>query len=496
MSHAIFACKYGGWRTQRFVSSILTSVLVLVASPLCFAIDLVSTNALGQQALNTGNPSSIAISNDGNTVLFLGEDTTLVPGTRGNFYVKRMSTGNIVPVLKRPDGLPITRGFTSLFAYMNEPPTRVVFGTIEGDLGPGIGGPGFKILRTEIGSYQYLPIRGIPGGPAMQFNGFAANSRLDRIYLQTLGPLPVPSNALYQLAEVSATLPTPPIIHTLRPDGTPSQTGVGGEPEREPNMSASGDGRILAWWDTNFDVDPKGNEGLVTGQIFIRDTQLGVTRQVRADNGDNLHFTELPSVSDDGSFVTFWTDSYFTGPCNGDGIYGIDTRTWQRECISVNTAGEPANSGSYQSDVSADGNRVVFSSLAQNLGPNFPGLIYLEFGVFVRDRRLGRTVRVDINAQGIPANGRFQDPFEVTTNRDPRISKNGRWVIFTSDASNLVPNDTNGHEEDIFRVDLNRFLPDPSLGAAPLVPVPALSMLASLVLILAMLGFGVWRCGD
>ena len=456
------------------------------------AIDLVSTNSAGMQGSIPGNPVSMAISNDGNTVLFLGEDATLVPGTRGNFYVKTMSTGNIVPVLKRPDGLPIA--YLSPIAYMDEPPMRVLFGTSEGNLGPGVGGPGIKILSTVIGSYQYLPVRGIPGGPAMQFETFAATSRLDRIYLQSLGPFPFPNNAKYQLAEVSATLPTPPIIHTLRPDGTPSQTGIYGNLDQQPNIAASGDGRILAWWNTNFDVDPKGNEGLVTGQIFIRDTQLGVTRQVRADNGENLHYTELPSVADDGSFVTFWTDSYFTGPCNGDGIYGIDPRTWQRECISVNTAGEPADSLSYQSDVSADGNRVVFSSLAQNLGPNFPGLIYLELGVFVRDRRLGRTVRVDINAQGIPANGRYPDnPLEVTRPRHAHISKNGRWVTFTSDASNLVPNDTNGHGQDVYRVDLNRFLPDPSLGAARLVPVPALSMMASFGLIVALLGFGIWR---
>ncbi len=454
------------------------------------AIELVSTNALGQQGSGFNYPRPSAISNDGNTVLFYSVDQGLVqpsPG-RANHYVKNMAIGAVIAVIKRPDGMPLQFGAGGFYkAYMDEPPTRVVFTTAEPNLVPGTSIAADRIFTTSIGSYRYVPARGNAASNTGSFySDFTVNSQLDRIYLQS-----------YQLLEISATQATPAIIHSVRPDQQPSLFVTNVDNLDWPSVSSSGDGRILAWWNTNFDIDPKGNEGLETGQIFIRDTQLGTTRQVRADNGQNLHYTEQPSVSDDGSFVTFATpDSYFTAPCNGDGIYGIDTRTWNRECISVNTAGEPANAPSYQSDVSADGNRVVFSSLAQNLGPNFSGLIYLEFGVFVRDRRLGRTVRIDINAQGVPANGRFQDPFEVTRNRFPHISKNGRWVVFASDASNLVPNDTNGHDEDIFRVDLNRFLPDPSLGAVPLVPVPGLSLLASFALILAMMGFGVWRRGD
>ena len=454
------------------------------------AIDLVSTNALGQQGAAFNSPRPSAISNDGNTVLFYSSDQGLVqpsPG-RANHYVKNMATGAVTAVIKRPDGMPLQFGAGGFYlAYMDEPPTRVVFTTAEPNLVPGTPSVRDRIFTTRIGSYQYFPAQGIANNLGIGFADFTVNSQLDRIYLQSS-----------QLLEISATQASPAIIHSLRPDQQPSLFVVNVQYEQWPSLSSSGDGRILAWWNTNFDIDPKGNEGLVTGQIYIRDTQLGVTRQVRADNGENLHYTEQPSVSDDGSFVTFATpDSYFTAPCNGDGIYGIDTRSWRRECISVNTAGEPADAPSYQSHVSVDGNRVVFSSLAHNLGPILPGLIYSEFGVFVRDRRLGRTVRIDINAQGIPANGRYQDdPLAVTRNRHARISKNGRWVIFTSDASNLVPNDTNGHAEDIYRVDLNRFLPDPSLGAARLVPVPALSMMASFGLIVALLGFGIWRRRD
>ena len=240
-----------------------------------------------------------------------------------------------------------------------------------------------------------------------------------------------------------------------------------------------------------FDLDPVGNAGLVTGQVFIRDTQLGVTRQVRADDGQNLNFAIMPRVSDDGSFVVFNADSYFVGAggCNDYSIYGIDTRTWQRECISVNDSGQSANANSWRLDVSGDGSRVVFENRGRNLGPVDPSPL-AQYGVYVRDRRLKRTVRVDVNALGIPGNVR---PFSIlfpppaTRSRYPRISKNGRWVVFTSDASNLVPNDTNGHQNDVFRVDLNQFFPE---GAATLAPVPALSIWSSLLMVFGLLGMG------
>jgi Tol biopolymer transport system component len=60
--------------------------------------------------------------------------------------------------------------------------------------------------------------------------------------------------------------------------------------------------------------------------------------------------------------------------------------------------------------------------------------------VFVRDRRLQVTRKVSVGPGGQQAN---VDSFE------PAISADGRFVAFTSFASNLVPGDTNVLE-DIF----------------------------------------------
>jgi hypothetical protein len=341
---------------------------------------------------------------------------------------------------------------------MDEPPTWVVFETLETDLVPNTPVATSRLFTTIIGSNQYSPVRGMPDGPSLPFDDFNVNSKLDRVYLQ-----------LDQVIEVGATLPTASIIHTERYDGKPSKFEGGIYRNQQPSLSASEDGRILTWWGIQADLDP--SEPPEDGQIYIKNTQTGVIRQVRADDGQNLLLADFPHVSDDGSFVAFRVASYFTPVCGPYSVVGIDTRTWQRECISQNTAGESANGTSHNVDVSGDGNRVVFDSFADNLGPT-PKQFRVQSGVYVRDRRLGRTVRVDVNAAGEPSNGNGNGgPFDLgwKTFRYPSISKNGRWVVFASNGSNLVPVDTNGHGNDVFRVDLNPFFAEP---AAVSLPVP------------------------
>ena len=56
--------------------------------------------------------------------------------------------------------------------------------------------------------------------------------------------------------------------------------------------------------------------------------------------------------------------------------------------------------------------------------------------MFVRDLQTGAITRVSTDANGIQAANGGSD--------QPSISADGRYVAFGSDASNLVPGDTNG----------------------------------------------------
>ncbi len=95
--------------------------------------------------------------------------------------------------------------------------------------------------------------------------------------------------------------------------------------------------------------------------------------------------------------------------------------------LSSGAAGDSHNPG-----VSADGRFVVFVSGADNLVTNDNNGV---FDVLVRDRQLGQTVLVSVNASGTRSgNGASQSP---------TISANGQFVVFESTASDLVANDTN-----------------------------------------------------
>jgi Tol biopolymer transport system component len=105
---------------------------------------------------------------------------------------------------------------------------------------------------------------------------------------------------------------------------------------------------------------------------------------------------------------------------------------------SLGTGGVQGNLYSYAAGISADGRYMVFNSDATNL---VPGDSNERSDGFVRDRVSGETVRVSVSSSGAQANA-GTDPFGGS--HVYGIDASGRYVVFVSDASNLVASDTNG----------------------------------------------------
>jgi hypothetical protein len=103
--------------------------------------------------------------------------------------------------------------------------------------------------------------------------------------------------------------------------------------------------------------------------------------------------------------------------------------------VSVGGQGQ-ANGTSNQAALNGDGSIVAFESNATNL---VPGDTKGFQDVFVRDLRARTTERVSVGSHGEEANN---------DSRSPDISDDGRFVLFTTGASNLAP-DTNG-TSDVF----------------------------------------------
>lgn len=114
-----------------------------------------------------------------------------------------------------------------------------------------------------------------------------------------------------------------------------------------------------------------------------------------------------------------------------------DARAPSTTRVSESSAGVQGDHASRYPAVSATGRYVVFVSSAANL---VAGDTNGVADVFVRDRATGATRRVSVNSrerQGNAASG-------LGT---PAISADGRYVVFTSRASNLVKRDTNGRQD-------------------------------------------------
>ena len=111
------------------------------------------------------------------------------------------------------------------------------------------------------------------------------------------------------------------------------------------------------------------------------------------------------------------------------------------DLISVASDGTQTNGVSSHPSISADGRYIAFRSSATNL---VAGDTNGRLDIFVRDRLGGQTERASVATSGLQGNGSSRKPF---------ISANGRYVVFESDADNLVPGDSNA-STDIFVRDL------------------------------------------
>jgi len=111
------------------------------------------------------------------------------------------------------------------------------------------------------------------------------------------------------------------------------------------------------------------------------------------------------------------------------------------ELVNVPIEGQALEDASSGAAVNVDGSVVAFYSDAPYLVPgDTPRNNWRD--VFVRDRNLGVTERVSVGPDGLEADGPSQG--SGSTARAPAINGDGRIVAFHSDATNLVTGDTNG----------------------------------------------------
>lgn len=218
------------------------------------------------------------------------------------------------------------------------------------------------------------------------------------------------------------------------PAGLPPNKGG-----RYPNISA--DGRFVVFFSSATDLVPDDNNN--TSDVFLRDRQSGSITLISAGLGGGVanNSSSGPRISADGRTIIFYSqasDLIAGDHNNAFDIFLYDRQTGSIELLSVSASGEQGNDHSLPVNISADGRFVVFNSFASNLTP---GDTNGKLDNFLLDRLTGTLERISVNSSGEQGNAAAMGMAS--------ISDDGRFVAFSSGASNLVPGDTN-NAYDIF----------------------------------------------
>ncbi len=213
-----------------------------------------------------------------------------------------------------------------------------------------------------------------------------------------------------------------------------SSTGAAANGQGSSLPSISGDGRFVAFESYGDNLVPSDNNGVK--DVFVHDRSVGTTERVSVSSAgvQGINASTLGEISADGRFVAFASSAPNLVPGDTNAVSDIfvrDRELGTTELVSVNSAGEPsAYQPSEDPSISADGRYVVFATSANNFVENDTNG-YRD--VFVHDRTLGTTELVSVS---------YNHPVPLLASFAPRISADGRFVAFISESPDITPTDT------------------------------------------------------
>lgn len=196
----------------------------------------------------------------------------------------------------------------------------------------------------------------------------------------------------------------------------------------------SSDGRLAAF---SSQWSLMAIDGDTILDVYVRD-RVGGALELLSVSSSGLKGNAASSCGDitpDGRHVSFSSDAFnlIAGDNNGaSDVFVRDRLTGTTRRVSVGTSGQQGNQESFGGAMSADGRLVAFWSFATNL---VPGDANGTSDVFLYDHATGVSKCLTLSVAGFTGNA-------IST--IPVTSADGLWVGFSSDASDLVPGDTNG----------------------------------------------------
>lgn len=388
----------------------------------------------GQANDSSGQSGSHVFSADGRFVAFNSGASNLVPGdTNGqsDIFVHDRLTKKTTRVSVASDG---TQGNGyCLISAISADGRFVAFSSSSSNLVPGdTNGVMDAFVRDRV---THTTTRVSVASDGTQGNGYgidrwldiSADGRFVTFFSYSDNLVPDDVNGSIPDVFVHDRLTGKTTLESVASDGTQGNLNA-----VYPSISA--DGNVVAFVSDATNLVPGDkNHG---PDIFVRDrnakktTRVSVASDGTEGNGSYRNVLQYAGLSADGRFVSFssYADNLVPGDTNNKpDVFVHDRVTHTTTRVSVTSDGEQGNGYSFASAISADGRFVAFES--DNLIPGEGG------GVFVHDRVTRETTLVSVASDGTPGNG---SSFILS------LSADGRLVAFNSEATNLVPGDTNG----------------------------------------------------
>lgn len=357
--------------------------------------ELVSVGATGSPSDGWYNGSP-AISGDGRFVGFVSWATNLVPGhtsDEGGVYLRDRLTGKTDWVGPTewfdPPRPPAISGDGRFVAYYSDARNRVPGDTNDA--------PDVFVWDRQTGTTELVSVS--TGGVPASGGAYPLSA-----------PAISPDGRFIAFTSDSANL-----VHGDARSGLFLRDRLTRKTERVGDGYApaiSPDGRFIAFASYADNLVPGDTNG--EADVFVRDRQTGKTERVSGDGGILWRYGGgSTAISADGRLVAFGSGADYHAV-----IRDRSAATAEVIAVTVNVGQTPMDC--YEPAISADGQWVAFVTAGQ---------------VFERNRVTGAAALVSASPSGAPAN---------SSSRSLSISRDGRFVVFWSDASNLSPGKTYG----------------------------------------------------